>query len=110
MTRGCPPLLAAAFATARVTATSPRRFAATSRRCASTYPELGTAKLQDVRACDVQHLVDRLVGGGLNPSTVRNALLPLRAICRRALRQGDINANPTEASRSRPSAAAAPGS
>jgi integrase len=63
--------------------------------CEYIYPELGTAKLQDVRAGDVQHLVDRLVGRGLNPSTVRNALLPLRAICRRALRQGDINANPT---------------
>jgi integrase len=59
------------------------------------YPELGTAKLQDVRAGDVQRLVDRLVARGLNPSTVRNALLPLRANCRRALRQGDINANPT---------------
>jgi len=59
------------------------------------YPELGMAKLQDVRAGDVQHLVDRLVGRGLNPSTVRNALLPLRAICRRALRNGDIKANPT---------------
>jgi integrase len=44
---------------------------------------------------DVQRLVDDLVSRGLNPSTVRNALLPLRAICRRALRQGDINANPT---------------
>jgi integrase len=59
------------------------------------YPELGTAKLQDVRAGDVQRLVDRLVARGLNPSTVRNALLPLRAIWRRALRNGDINANPT---------------
>lgn len=26
---------------------------------------------------------------------MRNALLPLRATCRRALRNGDINANPT---------------
>src|ERR1019366_5231010 len=59
------------------------------------YPELGSAKLQDVRAGDVQRLVDRLVARGLNPSTVRNALLPLRSICRRAVRQGDISANPT---------------
>ncbi|MEO6858117.1 MAG: hypothetical protein ABI323_05955 [Solirubrobacteraceae bacterium] len=59
------------------------------------YPALGEAKLQDVRAGDVQRLVDDLVGRGLNPSTVRNSLLPLRAICRRALRQGDVNANPT---------------
>ena len=59
------------------------------------YPELGSAKLQDVSAGDVQRLVDRLVARGLNPSTVRNALLPLRSICRRAVRQGDISANPT---------------
>jgi integrase len=59
------------------------------------YPALGAAKLQDVRAGDVQRLVDDLVGRGLGASTVRNALLPLRAICRRAVRQGDINANPT---------------
>jgi integrase len=58
------------------------------------YPALGAAKLQDVRAGDVQRLVDELVARGLSASTVRNALLPLRAICRRALRQGDINANP----------------
>lgn len=59
------------------------------------YPALGSAKLQDVRAGDVQRLVDDPVVSGLNPSTVRCALLPLRAICRRALRQGDLNANPT---------------
>ncbi len=59
------------------------------------YPALGSAKVQDVRAGDVQRLVDELVGRDLGPSTVRNALLPLRALCRRALRQGDINANPT---------------
>lgn len=59
------------------------------------YPALGEAKLQDVRAGDIQRLVDDLVGRGLNPSTARNSLLPLRAICRRALRQGDVNANPT---------------
>lgn len=59
------------------------------------YPALGAAKLQDVRAGDVQRLVDDLVGRALSPSTVRNALLPLRAICRRALHQGDINSSPT---------------
>lgn len=42
-----------------------------------------------------ERLVDDLVGRDLNPSTVRNSLLPLRAICRRTLRQGDTNANPT---------------
>lgn len=59
------------------------------------YPWLGGAKLQELRAADVQRLADDLVGRGLNPSTVRNALMPLRAICRRGLRQGDLSTNPT---------------
>ena len=59
------------------------------------YPGLGGAKLQDIRPADIQRLTDGLVGRGLNASTVRNALLPLRAICRRALRQGDLRINPT---------------
>ena len=33
--------------------------------------------------------------GSKSPSTVRNALLPLRAICRRALARGEIHDNPT---------------
>jgi len=40
-------------------------------------------------------LADELVAAGLGASTVRNALLPLRAICRRALRHGELNLNPT---------------
>ena len=59
------------------------------------YPTLGGAKLQNIRPGDVQRLADTLVGRGLKPSTVRNALLPLRAICRRSLRQGDLRVNPT---------------
>jgi len=59
------------------------------------YPAIGGVKLQDLRPSDVQKLADDLVAKGLNPSTVRNALLPLRAICRRAIRQGDLSVNPT---------------
>jgi hypothetical protein len=59
------------------------------------YPAIGGVKLHDIRPSDVQRLVDDLVARGLNPSTVRNALLPLRAICRRAIRQGDLSVNPT---------------
>jgi integrase len=59
------------------------------------YPALGGAKLQNIRPADVQRLADTLVGRGLKPSTVRNALLPLRALCRRSLRQGDLRVNPT---------------
>jgi integrase len=59
------------------------------------YPDLGGAKLGDLTRHDVQALVDRLDEAGLSPSTVRNALLPLRAICRRALARGQIVVNPT---------------
>ena len=38
------------------------------------FPALGSAKLQNIRPGDVQRLADTLVGRGLNPSTVRNAL------------------------------------
>jgi len=58
-------------------------------------PDLGGARLGDVRRIDVQDLADRLLAEGLDPSTVRNALMPLRAIYRRALARGDVAINPT---------------
>lgn len=58
-------------------------------------PELGRARLGDVRRADVQRLADDLLADGFSPSTVRNALMPLRAICRRALARGDLHVNPT---------------
>ena len=58
-------------------------------------PEFGGMRLSDLRRADVQRLADRLVASGRSASTVRNALLPLRAICRRALIRGDIQINPT---------------
>jgi integrase len=58
-------------------------------------PELGHTRLSEVTRTDVQDLVDRMVAYGMNPSTVRNALLPLRAICRRALQRHELAVNPT---------------
>jgi integrase len=58
-------------------------------------PELGAAKLSQVARADVQDLADRLVALGLDPSTIRNALMPLRAIYRRAVSRGEVAANPT---------------
>ena len=43
----------------------------------------------------IQDLVDRLVGDGLSPSSVRNTVLPLRAIYRRALSRSEVLVNPT---------------
>ena len=48
-------------------------------------PDLGAQRLSDIRRVDVQDLADRLLAQGLDPSTIRNALMPLRAIFRRAL-------------------------
>jgi integrase len=58
-------------------------------------PEVGGAKLQELRRLDIQRLADDLAGLEISAATVRNALLPLRAICRRALSRGDIQVNPT---------------
>lgn len=58
-------------------------------------PELGDIRLSDLRRAHVQNLVDELVDTDLSPSGVRNALMPLRGICRRALIRGDLTTNPT---------------
>jgi|SRR5579862_4475179 len=58
-------------------------------------PELGHRRLTAVSSNVVQDLVDRMVAAGQAPSTVRNAILPLRAIYRRALQRGDVAINPT---------------
>ncbi len=44
----------------------------------------------------IQDFVDRLVGQGLSPSTVRNTVLPLRAIFRRAVARMEVADNPTK--------------
>jgi len=58
-------------------------------------PELGGVRLSALARNDVQDLADQLVSRGLDPSTIRNTLLPLRAILRRAVSRGEIALNPT---------------
>ena len=58
-------------------------------------PTLGWRRLSAIGRNDVQDLVDRLVASGAAPSTVRNAVLPLRAIYRRALSREEVAVNPT---------------
>lgn len=58
-------------------------------------PDLGALTLTDLRRGDLQALVDRLLEGGHNPSTIRNTLLPVRAIFRRAVARGEVSVNPT---------------
>jgi integrase len=57
-------------------------------------PDFGGLRLSDLQRRDVQDLADRLVSKGLDPSTIRNALMPLRVIYRRAVSRGDVAVNP----------------
>jgi integrase len=60
------------------------------------YPEFGAVKLAELSGGDVQAFVDRLVAEGMDPSTIRNTLMPLRAVYRRACRPGgEVLVNPT---------------
>lgn len=56
--------------------------------------EFGGARLSDITHVTVQDLADRMLADGLNASTIRNTLMPLRAIFRRALARGDVSVNP----------------
>jgi integrase len=58
-------------------------------------PDIGAQKLTDVRTPDIQDMVDRWQSDGPTPSVIRNSLLPLRVIYRRALARGQVAANPT---------------
>jgi integrase len=58
-------------------------------------PELGAAKLAQISRVDIQDFADRLHAEGLDPSTIRNMIVPLRAIYRRALNRGELAVNPT---------------
>lgn len=58
-------------------------------------PVLGRARLNDIRRSDVQRLVNRLMRKGISPSTIRNAVMPLRGIYRQALALDDVAVNPT---------------
>ena len=58
-------------------------------------PRIGHARLSDLNRNQVQDLADWLLGEGFDPSTVRNAIMPLRVIFRRAVQRGDIAVNPT---------------
>jgi integrase len=58
-------------------------------------PELGAVRLSALSRVDVQDYADQLLAAGLDASTIRNTLMPLRAIYRRALARGEVTVNPT---------------
>lgn len=54
-------------------------------------PELGSLKLSSLSRVDVQDFADRLLARGLDPSSVKNILMPLWAIALYAgLRRGEL--------------------
>jgi integrase len=57
-------------------------------------PRLGRTRLGDVQHRDVQRIADDLLAEGRDPSTIRNALMPVRVIFRRAIEDGDVAVNP----------------
>jgi integrase len=59
-------------------------------------PALGHRRLHQLERAEIQGLVDRLrAKDGLSPSTIANTVDPLRVICRRALRDGELAIDPT---------------
>jgi integrase len=58
-------------------------------------PDFGALRLSDLRRIDVQVFVDRLLGEGLAPGTIRNTLNPMQAIYRRAIELELLGVNPT---------------
>jgi integrase len=59
-------------------------------------PAIGASRLADVRTADLQRLVRRWQGEGVNPSTIRNTMNALRALYRQAVAHGDCHTNPTQ--------------
>jgi integrase len=56
---------------------------------------LGSKRLSAVTRNSLQGLIEELVAHGYSPSSVRNAVMPLRAMFRRAVSRGEVPANPT---------------
>jgi integrase len=58
-------------------------------------PAIGHQRLTAVSTNMLQDLADRLAANGLSASSIRNTILPLRAIYRRAHKRGEVALNPT---------------
>jgi integrase len=59
-------------------------------------PILGGLRLSRIQRRDVQVLIDRMLAAGADPSTIRNALKPLRVVYRLAIEDGDLAVSPCE--------------
>jgi integrase len=56
--------------------------------------DFGASRLSEISRLALQDLADRLLAQGVDPSTIRNTFLPLRAIYRRAIARGEVTVNP----------------
>jgi integrase len=57
--------------------------------------DFGARRLSELTRLDLQDFADRMLAEGRDPSTIRNTVMPLRAICRRAVARGELTVNPT---------------
>jgi integrase len=57
--------------------------------------DLGALRLSEVTRLHLQDVADRMLAAGVDPSTIRNTMLPMRAIYRRAISRGEVAVNPT---------------
>jgi integrase len=60
-------------------------------------PVLGRRRLDEITALDIERLVGRLRGKGLSDGSIRNAVVPLKALLRWAVRHGVIEHDPSTA-------------
>jgi integrase len=58
-------------------------------------PELGALRLSEIRRSHLQDICDEMLGDASDASTIRNAVMPMRAIYRRAVSRSDVTINPT---------------
>jgi integrase len=59
------------------------------------YPTLGSVRASSITRFHLQALVDDFQADGLSPSSIRNAINPVRAIYRYLVRRGKVAVNPT---------------
>jgi hypothetical protein len=87
---GSPGRRAALSRTGRATRSSRRRSAPIEAQWRIACCQRSAAFARRVASAGLQRFADSLVAEGLSPSYVHTTLLPLRAICRRALSRGKI--------------------
>jgi integrase len=57
-------------------------------------PRLGRSRLADISRGNLVDLIERMLGDGLGSSTVRNAIIPLHLVFRRAIDRGILTVSP----------------